>query len=78
MEKKRDTTEQTGRGTLMKERCLKAEVLQTISKIYDAAEERDAHKLDIVISIENGFAKYYKEYNGICKDKNGDLSAEEA
>ena len=59
----------------MKGRCLKAEVLQTISQIYDAAE--DARKLEIVISIENGIAQYYAEYNGICNGKNGDLSAEE-
>lgn len=69
--------EQTGKGTPMKGRCLKAEVLRTISQIYDAAEERDAQKLEIVISIEKGFATYYTEYNGICKDKNGDLDAEE-
>lgn len=78
VEWKRKAREQTGRGTLMKGRCLKAEVLRTISQIYDAAEKQYAQELEIVISIENGFAKYYTEYNGICKDENGDLNAEEA
>lgn len=61
----------------MKGRCLKAEVLRTISQIYDAAEKQSTQTLKIVIFIEKGAARYYTESTGICKDKNGDLDAGE-
>lgn len=59
----------------MAERCLKHEILSTVSKVFDAAVENHAAEMEMTIKVKRNIATYEVYFEGICIAlKNGDLS----
>ena len=63
---------------MAEKRCLKEDVLSTVSRTIDFAMYNAAQNMELTIKVDTGNIPHYEAYiDGVCiPPKNGDLRAE--